>query len=137
MTISSLDHVAIPIDDVDGMLSFYESLGFHIEKSLAPRLYSVVMGDQKINFHAPTLWTDSNFELRGPSARPGCGDMCFVWDSSEDSLREHLSALSIKVLEGPAIRQGGRSSGSEFGTSYYIRDPDQNLLEFICYKTQA
>ena len=70
------------------------------------------------------------FTLRGPTAEPGCGDFCFVWDASTVELAEMLARLDVPVVEGPVDRVGGRG---RTGRSTYIRDPDGNLLEFIVY----
>lgn len=133
MSIESIDHVALPIQNVEGVLSFYEVLGFRIDTSLAPRLYSAHTKQQKINFHDPTLWKKSSFTLRGPMAKPGSGDLCFVWSGTAQALERKLRNHSIPTIEGPVERMGGRSFGSVMGKSYYVRDPDQNLVEFIIY----
>jgi catechol 2,3-dioxygenase-like lactoylglutathione lyase family enzyme len=64
---------------------------------------------------------------------PGCGDFCFVWEGSVESLRTTLDQAGAKIIEGPIERQGGRDGGRAKGTSLYVRDPDSNLLEFIIY----
>lgn len=133
MSVSSYDHVAIPIQNVEEMLAFYDALGFTIDRSSSPRIYSAHLDEQKINFHDPSLWQNSRFQLKGPKAVPGCGDFCFVWDDSEQSLLERLASLNIEIIEGPVARLGGRNGGQETGTSYYLRDPDGNLIELICY----
>ncbi len=130
MSIVSFDHVAIPIEDVDAMLSFYRRLGFEVRDAQAPLFYAVHFGTQKINFHGPKAWRSPNFTLRGPAAVPGCGDFCFVWNGSEAELAARLAALDVAIVEGPVQREGGRG---EAGSSVYIRDPDGNLLEFIRY----
>ena len=129
----SLDHVAVPMRNIEAMLSFYEKLGCHIKKEYDGLLYSVSFGNNRINFHTPALWEDVNFSLRGPSARPGCGDFCFVWDGNEQSLSNLFLDLSAEIEEGPVERNRGRNQG-DTGVSRYIRDPDLNLLEFIIYK---
>ena len=63
-----------------------------------------------------------------------CGDFCFVWSGAESELERLLERVGATIIEGPAPRQGGRSLGVDFGTSWYIRDPDGNLLEFIIYQ---
>ena len=73
MTISGIDHAAMPVSDMDAMLGFYRNLGFIVEDSLAPRLYAVTCGRNKINLHAPELWQAPSFSLRGPAAAPGGG----------------------------------------------------------------
>ena len=85
MGISRLDHVAIPVIDMGPMVAFYCSLGFRIDDELAPLMVSVCAGDMKLNLHYPDLW-QSDFELRGPRAEPGCGDVCMVWDGTEAEL---------------------------------------------------
>lgn len=45
----------------------------------------------------------------------------------------HMEAAALPVLEGPVSRRGGRDLGETRGESVYTRDPDGNLVEFICY----
>ena len=130
ISIAAFDHVAIPIADVDGMLRFYERLGFTVREVQPSMFYSVYFGDNKINFHSPKLWQSGKFALRGPTAQPGCGDFCFVWDGALSDLTAKLTELAVPVIEGPVAREGG--TGHD-GASTYIRDPDGNLLEFIVY----
>ncbi|MYE24005.1 MAG: hypothetical protein F4Y01_08690 [Gammaproteobacteria bacterium] len=129
--IAAFDHVAVPIANVEDMLAFYGALGFGVRRG--GRLHSIHFGDNRINFHAPELWNDERFTLRGPSARPGCGDFCFVWQGTVESIVTRLRDLKIEIIEGPAPREGGRSGGKVTGTSVYVRDPDGNLLEFMAY----
>ena len=131
MTISGIDHAAMPVTDMDAMLAFYRNLGFAIEDSLAPRLYAVVCGRNKINLHAPELWQATGFSLRGPTAVPGCGDFCFVWSGTQEALDQCLDRADADIIEGPVQREGGRGLN---GMSTYARDPDGNLLEFIIYE---
>lgn len=131
MTIRSFDHVAIPIQNTDAMLAFYRALGFAVKER--EQFYSVHFGDNKINFHGPERWQSGKFTLRGPTAKPGCGDFCFVWDGSIDSLKTMLNQAGAKIIEGPVDRIGGRNNGRAKATSFYLRDPDANLLEFMIY----
>jgi catechol 2,3-dioxygenase-like lactoylglutathione lyase family enzyme len=132
MSIAGFDHAAMPIERVDEMLAFYRRLGFRVEASGAHR-YSVHFGANKINMHGPAAWRDASFTLRGPTAVPGCGDFCFVWNGSEKALTRMLADADAQVIEGPVVRMGGRDDGAASGTSIYVRDPDSNLLEFIVY----
>ena len=131
MSIRSFDHVAIPIQNTEAMLSFYRALGFGVQDR--GQAYSVHFGDNKINFHAPGKWQSEKFTLRGPTAKPGCGDFCFVWDGSVESLKALLNQAGAKIIEGPVERIGGRDHGRAKATSFYFRDPDSNLLEFMIY----
>lgn len=133
MAVGSIDHVAIPIINIDAMRSFYEAFGFGWDDSNAPHLYAVTLQDQKLNFHAPSLWQNPKFTLRGPSANPGCGDFCFVWGSNQSELEKTIEQMNIDVIEGPVERLGGAGMGN----SVYVRDPDKNLVEFICYSAES
>ncbi len=89
MPISGFDHVALPTSRPEEMIAFYGRLGFLVpdlaewKKSEMP-FFSVRFADQKINFHTPAMWQNPQFELRGPSSEPGCGDLCFVWEGGSE-----------------------------------------------------
>ena len=126
--IRGFDHVALPMQNTGAMLAFYRALGLQVAENA--QACSVYIGDQMINFHRPSLWQRATFTLRAPQARPPCGDLCFVWEGTADSLNTMLNRAAATVVEGPVPRQGGRQAA---GSSVYVRDPDGNLLEFIIY----
>jgi catechol 2,3-dioxygenase-like lactoylglutathione lyase family enzyme len=123
--IRGFDHVALPMEHTEEMLAFYR--GQVIEHANA---CSVYIGNQMINFHRPAHWQDKAFTLRAPAAKPPCGDLCFVWGGTPESLKAMLDRVGAKAVEGPVERQGGRKKA---GSSVYVRDPDSNLLEFMIY----
>lgn len=138
MSVAAFDHVAIPVERVDAMKEFYRALGFQINASDATRsrnlpVFSVQFGNNKINMHEPALWQDPAFTLRGHTARPGCGDFCFVWSGSVEQISQLLERVGAPIEVGPVRRVGGKDGGRAKGTSVYTRDPDDNLLEFIVY----
>jgi catechol 2,3-dioxygenase-like lactoylglutathione lyase family enzyme len=126
--ITGLDHASLPMRDTEAMLTFYRSLGFDAVE-LGP-VVSMYAGNQMINFHRPELWQRDGFTLRAPAAAPPCGDLCFVWEGSAESLNALLDEVGVAIEEGPLTRHGGRLTD---GTSVYARDPDGNLLEFMIY----
>jgi catechol 2,3-dioxygenase-like lactoylglutathione lyase family enzyme len=128
--VSGFDHVALPMQNTQAMITFYRSLGFQVDENL--HLVQVYVGDQMINFHRPELW-QRGFSLRAPSAEPPCGDICFVWRGSGASLQVLLDHARAEVVEGPVERVGGRRATA---TSVYVRDPDGNLLEFMSYREE-
>lgn len=139
MPIVSYDHTAIPTAQPEEMIAFYKKLGFtvvHEEewRQGKARAFAFAFGDNKINVHPPAVWQNPEFTLRGPTAVPGCGDFCFVWDGSVDDAAQLFRDAGGDVIEGPIGRQGGRALGSAMGTSVYTRDPDGNLLELIVYE---
>ena len=129
--IRSFDHVSFPLQNTEAMMTFYRALGLQVNEG--PQICMVHLGDQKINFHQPALWQQESFDMRAPAARPPCGDFCFVWEGSPESLTALLDRVGAEVIAGPAPRPGGRAGGTVGGTSRYVRDPDGNLVEFTIY----
>ena len=116
------------MQNTEAMVAFYRSLGLDVAEH--PHVVSVYAGNQMINFHRPSIWQREEFTLRAPAATPPCGDLCFVWDGSSDSLDARLDAAGATIIEGPVERHGGRRTEA---SSLYVRDPDGNLLEFMIY----
>jgi len=140
MPIRSFDHAVVPTNQPEEMIAFYKKLGCAVIneeewRQGKTKMFSFAFGDNKINVHAPELWHDPAVTLRGPTAVPGCGDFCFVWDGSIEEARKLFESAGGEVIAGPVQRIGGRSMGSAEGTSVYTRDPDGNLLELIVYGT--
>jgi catechol 2,3-dioxygenase-like lactoylglutathione lyase family enzyme len=127
-TIRGFDHVALPMQNTDAMIAFYRGLGLQIAENT--QAVSAYIGSQMINFHRPSTWQRDNFTLRAPAAKPPCGDLCFVWDGTPETLKGMLDRAGAKIVEGPVARQGGRKAAA---SSVYVRDPDGNLLEFMIY----
>jgi catechol 2,3-dioxygenase-like lactoylglutathione lyase family enzyme len=127
-TVRGFDHVALPMQNTEPMISFYRSLGLQVTETA--QAVSVYIGSNMINFHRPATWQRPTFTLRAPAAKPPCGDLCFVWDGTPAALKAMLDRAGAKIEEGPVARQGGRKSQ---GSSVYVRDPEGNLLEFIIY----
>jgi|HubBroStandDraft_6_1064221.scaffolds.fasta_scaffold44185_3 catechol 2,3-dioxygenase-like lactoylglutathione lyase family enzyme len=121
------DHVALPMMNAEAMIAFYRSLGLPVAESRY--LVQVYLGDQMINFHRPDVW-QGDVSLRAASASPPCGDLCLVWEGSQEALEELLVRAEVEIIEGPVERQGGRRL---VASSVYVRDPDGNLIEFITY----
>lgn len=138
MGIARFDHVALPTRQPEAVMRFYRAIGFDTPDpdtwtSLGHAFFSVTRGDMRMNFHAPSLFENPDFDLRGPMADPGCGDICFVWDGTMDEVLAMLSDAGLEVTAGPVEMIGGRAGGTGRGQSVYTRDPDRNLIEFIVY----
>jgi catechol 2,3-dioxygenase-like lactoylglutathione lyase family enzyme len=115
-------------------LDFYKRLGFSSTDEAEWRagrypIFSLTCGNNKINVHPPGL----KVNLRGPTAVPGCGDLCFVWEGGLAALLALLADAGVPLTHGPVDRIGGRDEGRAAGVSVYVRDPDENLVEFMCY----
>jgi catechol 2,3-dioxygenase-like lactoylglutathione lyase family enzyme len=91
--------------------------------------FSIQVGDAtKINVH-PEGYTA---QLRGPTATPGCADICFVWDGTVEECQKMLEHAGVEIIRGPVARPGGRPQVPSL--SLYARDPDGNLLEWMTYQ---
>ena len=134
MPTSSIDHIAMPTADAERLIAFYKRLGFVINDEEEWRagdasIFSIQVGDSKINVH-PEGYTAS---LRGPTAVPGCTDICFVWDGAAEDCQAWLEAAGVEIIRGPGPRKGAREFGQLPAVSLYARDPDDNLLEWMIY----
>lgn len=139
MPITGFDHVSLPSADPDATMAFYKKLGFPIihEKEFRAGeypLFAIQIGENsKMNFHAPKMWQDPSFDAKGPTAKPGCGDICFAFDGTIEEAEALIKSAGAEVAYGPYDQPGGGDGGKRMGTSIYTRDPDQNLLEFMTY----
>jgi catechol 2,3-dioxygenase-like lactoylglutathione lyase family enzyme len=134
MPVTGFDHVALPTAHPEELIAFYSALGFTFTdvdewRAGTYPIFSIAFGNNKINVHPPGFVAN----LRGPTAVPGCGDLCFVWDGGLAVLLDTLNRHGCAIIGGPVDRIGGRANGTGNGVSVYVRDPDDNLVEFICY----
>ena len=102
--IRNFDHVSFPLQNTEAMLAFYRALGLQVNEG--SQICMVHLGDQKINFHQPELWQQESFTMRAPAARPPCGDFCFVWEGSPESLTTLLDRVGAEVIAGQARARG-------------------------------
>ena len=132
MSTVSIDHIAMPTANADRLIAFYKRIGFTINdeeewRAGKANAFSIQVGSSKINVH-PEGYTAS---LRGPTAVPGSADICFVWNGTAEECCQMLEDAGVEIIAGPGPRRGalrGRNA-----VSLYVRDPDQNLLEWMVY----
>lgn len=135
MPTAGIDHIAMPTANAERLLTFYKRLGFLINNEDAWRagevpIFSIQVGESKINVH-PEGYTA---QLRGPTAVPGCTDICFVYEGTVEACQKMLADAGVEVIRGPVARPGGRGRGTVPSLSLYARDPDNNLLEWMTYQ---
>lgn len=121
--IRKLDHLVITTPDPAACLAFYELLGF--ESRAAGARYELHAGDFKINVHM----RGRELEPHAARIQPGSADLCFEIGGDLDEWMAEVSARGIEVALGIVDRTGVRGSMR----SFYVRDPDGNLLEFCSY----
>ena len=99
-----LDHIAFPIADVERTIEFYRRLGFVIDDGAyregRSKVFSVRVGSvNKINMHPPGL--AERISLRGPTATPGCADVCFVWEGTFEECLKMLTDAGVPLAAPP------------------------------------
>ena len=139
MPVTGFDHVSFPAGDPEAIIAFYKRLGFtaiHEEEWRRGEypLFAIAIGnDAKLNFHGPEMWQNPEFVAKGPTATPGCGDFCFVFDGTIGEAEQLIKDAGGEVAYGPMDQPGGGDKGQRMGTSVYTRDPDDNLVELMTY----
>ncbi len=123
--IERLDHLVLTVADIDITVAFYARvLGMQRENFGAGRV-ALRFGEQKINLHR----VGRELEPKAARPTPGSGDLCFIVDGPFEAALDHVRAQGVEILEGPVVRTGATGPI----TSFYFRDPDENLVEVATY----
>ena len=125
MKLTGIDHIVLTVNDIAATIEFYESiLGMKSEPFGEGRI-ALKFGQQKINLHQH----QKEFEPKANQATPGSADLCFISDMPLAWALEQVKKFGIEVIDGPVNRTGANGPI----LSFYIRDPDQNLIEISNY----
>lgn len=125
MKVIGLDHFVLTVASIPRAVDFYTRvLGMQAEQFGPEQRWALTFGPHKINLHEK----GREFEPKASLAEPGTADLCFLVDDL-DGVRKALEAAGVAVMMGPVPRTGARGPI----TSYYLRDPDQNLIELSFY----
>jgi len=127
MRVTSLDHLALTVRDIEATCAFYESvLGMSVITFGGGRK-ALGFGSQKINLHQ----AGKEFEPKAGQPTPGSADLCFLIDSPLADFAAHLRTQNVPLVEGPIQRRGAVGPIR----SVYFRDPDANLIEVSVYES--
>ena len=121
MTLEKLDHLVLPVSDIDAIATFYTTYLGKEKRIFGDNRVALHFGDQKINLH-PAGW---DYEPKARVSIAGSADLCFIVSERVESLQTKLVQLGVEIIEGPVVRTGATGSLR----SIYIRDPDGNLIE--------
>jgi len=121
MTLEKLDHLVLPVSDIDAIATFYTTYLGMEKRIFGDDRVALHFGDQKINLH-PAGW---DYEPKARVSIAGSADLCFIVSERVESLQTKLVQLGVDIIEGPVERTGATGRLR----SIYIRDPDGNLIE--------
>ena len=121
MTLEKLDHLVLPVSDIDAIATFYTTYLGMEKRLFGDGRVALHFGDQKINLH-PAGW---DYEPKARVSIAGSADLCFIVSERVESLQTKLVQLGVDIIEGPVERTGATGRLR----SIYIRDPDGNLIE--------
>ena len=121
MTLEKLDHLVLPVSDIDAIAMFYTTCLGMEKRVFGEDRVALHFGDQKINLH-PAGW---DYEPKARVSIAGSADLCFIVSERVESLQTKLVQLGVEIIEGPVVRTGATGPLC----SIYIRDPDGNLIE--------
>jgi len=119
--IERLDHLVLTVADVDATLAFYVRVLGMRAVSFGQGRTALAFGTQKINLHA----AGAEFEPHAQRATPGSGDLCFITATPLADAMARVRNCGVAIEEGPVERTG--ATGRLL--SFYLRDPDGNLIE--------
>ena len=133
MAIAAIDHWVLVVKDLETTFAFYRKLGLDAGWQERPggrgsRPIIRINDTQKLN-----LYIKERYEIESPTFAPGyatgSADFCLRWEGTVGEAQDFLKRAGIPVLHEPAARSGAKGPG----TSLYVRDPDDNLIELITY----
>ncbi|MGN6368300.1 MAG: VOC family protein [Phycisphaerae bacterium] len=118
------DHLVLTVTDIPRACAFYEKLGME-RVNFGDGRTGVAFGTgplrQRIHFHE----VGRVIHPRAGRATVGSADFCLLSSLTLDCLANRLGALGISPELGPVQRNGAAGPI----VSFYLRDPDNNLLE--------
>ncbi len=121
LTISHIDHIVLTVKDIPVTLEFYARVLGMYAIQYADERVALTFGNQKINLHE----AGKEFKPNANKATPGSADLCLMTKVDLDDAMKHVRKCDVKIIEGPVKRIGAQGKL----LSFYIRDPDLNLIE--------
>ena len=129
--ITEMDHIVLRVKDVETSLKFYtETLGLKPERIEEWRA-------GKIRFPSARINADTIIDLFASDQEPIDKDgvknqdhYCMVIEKTDmEELKSKFEAMGVGIQAGPGQRWGSHGDG----TSLYIYDPDDNVVELRHY----
>jgi catechol 2,3-dioxygenase-like lactoylglutathione lyase family enzyme len=122
LSVHGIDHVVLKVSDVARSIAFYESmLGLRLERILD----SVPVYQMRCGANLVDLVPLAAGEALPPREARGIEHLCLAVDAEFEPLLAALAAHGVPIASTPREVYGARG----FGTSIYIRDPDDYEIE--------
>lgn len=126
--LTRVNHIGLRVSDLDTARTFYSKLGFEfIAGPVGPEPVAIMEHPSGININfilnanqGPT----NNILMEGPKKHTGYTHVALEVTSA-DAVIKQLEQLDIPLSGGPMK--------VSTGTSFFVRDPDDNVIEFIEY----
>lgn len=121
LSISHIDHLVLTVKDISETIDFYTRVLNMQATQFGDKRTALKFGQQKINLHE----AGNEFEPKAKNATPGSADLRLITDTDLTQAIKHVQNCKVEIIEGPVERTGANGRL----LSFYIRDPDQNLIE--------
>lgn len=126
--LTRVNHIGLRISDLDTARIFYSKLGFEfIAGPLGPEPVAIMEHPSGINVNFilnANQEGKNNILMEGPEKYTGYTHVALEV-SNADAVIKQLAQLDIPLSGGPIQ--------VSTGTSFFVRDPDDNVIEFIEY----
>lgn len=129
--ITEMDHIVLRTRDVEQSLRFYtEVLGLQPERVAQWRAGEVRFPSARLNPDTIIDFFASENLPETKDAPRNQDHFCMVINPTDmETLKTQFEAIGIEIQAGPGQRWGAHGNG----TSLYIYDPDQNIVELRHY----
>jgi catechol 2,3-dioxygenase-like lactoylglutathione lyase family enzyme len=125
MRIKQLDHLVLTVKNIQETVRFYVSVLGMEREIFGDGRVALKFGCQKINLHE----AGKELDPKAHQPTPGSADLCLVTDIEIKVAMAHVTRHGVDIIAGPVPRQGANGAI----VSFYIRDPDFNLIEIANY----
>jgi len=121
LVLDALDHLVLTVADPGRAIDFYVRVLGMTEVTFGAGRKALAFGTQKINVHV----AGAEYRPHARTPLPGTADLCFLTTVPLPDAMAHVRACGVAIEEGPVLRTGATGPL----TSFYVRDPDGNLIE--------
>ena len=129
--ITEMDHIVLRVKDVEESLRFYtQVLGMPAERVEQWRAGEIRFPSARINADTIIDFFAADQEPIGREGIKNQDHYCMVIEKTDmEALKTKFEALGVDIQAGPGKRWGSHGDG----TSLYIYDPDDNVVELRHY----